>query len=69
MKETKTTLSKSVVLMSTVFNFSLVFLSMCTCIYENECESLSFQLMWSVEEMHVGHKISIRKMSNRLSNQ
>ena len=51
------------------FQFLLVFLSMCTSIFGNECESHSFQLMWSVEEMHVGHKISRRKMSNRLSNQ
>ena len=31
--------------------------------------SLSFQLMWSVEEVNVGHMISIRRMSKRLSNQ
>ena len=30
----------------------------------------SFQLIWTVEEViHVGHMISIRKMSKRLSNQ
>ena len=36
---------------------------MCTCIYENQC---SFQLIWSVEEAHVSHMISIRRMSKRL---
>ena len=42
---------------------------MCTRIYEHQCDSLSFQLMWSVEEVHVSHMISIRRMSKRLSNQ
>ena len=32
-------------------------------------KSLLFQLMWSVEEVHVSHLISIRRMSKRLSNQ
>ena len=39
---------------------------MCTRVYENQCKSLSFQLMWSVEEAHV---ISIRRMSKMLQNQ
>ena len=42
---------------------------MCARIYESYCNSLSFQLMWSVEEVHVSHMISIRRMSKRRSNQ
>ena len=38
-------------------------------IYENCGKSLSFQLLWSVEEVQVSHLISIRRMSKRLSNQ
>ena len=52
-----------------VFNYLLVLFSMCARIYEGCGKSLSFQLLWYVEEVHVSHLIAIRRMSKTLSNQ
>ena len=58
------------VLMSRFFNFLISFLiHVLRVLTKISVNSLSFQEMWSVEEVHVSHTISIRKMSKRLSNQ
>ena len=52
-----------------VFNFFISFLIHVYAYIKKLVKSLSFQQMWSVEEIHVSHMISIRRMSKRLSNQ
>ena len=41
----------------------------CVRVFMKISANLSFQLTWSVEEVHVSHVISIRRMAKRLSNQ